>query len=84
MVVSPAIVGIQVYFSNKVFRWFTTHTANGGLYICVAVYHLNMVDDVTTVKVSTDTWKRLNQRKEPGDSFDEVISKLLDEVESSE
>ena len=43
-----------------------------------------MADDVTTVKVSADTWKRLNQRKEPGDTFDDVISKLLDESDASQ
>jgi predicted CopG family antitoxin len=39
----------------------------------------NNGDDVTTVKVKGDTWKRLNQLKEPGDSFDEVIQRLLNE-----
>ena len=39
----------------------------------------NNSDDVTTIKVKGDTWKRLNQLKEPGDSFDEVIQKLLAE-----
>ncbi|SEQ00066.1 DUF7557 family protein [Natrinema salaciae] len=40
-----------------------------------------MTDETTTVTVSTDTWKRLTLRKDPGDSFDDVISELLDEVE---
>jgi hypothetical protein len=35
--------------------------------------------DVTTVEVATETWKELNQRKEPGDSFDDVIQRLLDD-----
>jgi predicted CopG family antitoxin len=35
--------------------------------------------DVTTIEVSTETWKELNQRKEPGDSFDDVIQRMLDE-----
>jgi predicted CopG family antitoxin len=39
----------------------------------------NNADDVTTIKVKGETWKRLNQLKEPGDSFDEVIQKLLKE-----
>ena len=43
-----------------------------------------MPDDVTTVKVSTDTWKRLNRRKGPGDSFDDVIEQLLDLAEDIE
>jgi len=37
----------------------------------------NNANDVTTIKVKGETWKRLNQLKEPGDSFDEVIQKLL-------
>lgn len=36
------------------------------------------VTQTRTVRVSDETWKRLNQRKEPGDSFDDVISRLLD------
>jgi len=35
-----------------------------------------------TVKVSRDTWQRLTERKEPGVSYNEIISGLLDEVES--
>lgn len=41
-----------------------------------------MAKETTTVTVSHDTWKRLQMRKNPGDSFDDVISKLLDETES--
>jgi predicted CopG family antitoxin len=37
--------------------------------------------DITTIEVSTDTWKQLNQMKEPGDSFDDVVSDLLDETD---
>jgi predicted CopG family antitoxin len=37
--------------------------------------------DTTTVEVKTETWKQLNERKEPGDSFDDVISKMLAETE---
>jgi len=32
-----------------------------------------------TVKVSDEHWKELNARKEPGDSFDDVIGRLLEE-----
>lgn len=36
----------------------------------------------TTLQVSRETWKRLNRRKEPGESFDDVINGLLaDEIE---
>lgn len=41
-------------------------------------------DDITTVKVSKDTWRRLNIRKTPGDSFDDVIADLLEQVEAQE
>lgn len=40
-------------------------------------------EDVTTIKVKTGTWKRLNQMKEPGDSFDEILKRLLNEVEDN-
>lgn len=33
--------------------------------------------DYTTVNVRPDTWKELNARKEPGDSFDDVIRREL-------
>lgn len=36
-------------------------------------------NDVTTVKVKKGTWRKLNRLKEPGDSFDDVIAKLLEE-----
>jgi len=33
------------------------------------------------VRVTPGTWKRLNQLKGPGDSFEDIISGLLDEHE---
>jgi predicted CopG family antitoxin len=33
------------------------------------------------VRVTDETWKRLNERKEPGDSFEQVIKRLLEETE---
>jgi len=30
------------------------------------------------IRVSEDNWERLNARKRPGDSFDDVIERLLD------
>ena len=36
-----------------------------------------MADDSTTVQVSTETWKELNGRKQPGESFDDVIRREL-------
>jgi predicted CopG family antitoxin len=35
--------------------------------------------DTTTVEIKTETWRELNARKEPGDSFDDVIRRLLDD-----
>ena len=29
------------------------------------------------VKVSPETWQRLNARKRPGDTFDDVVQRLL-------
>jgi predicted CopG family antitoxin len=42
------------------------------------------VADTVTVRVSEETWSRLNQRKGPGDSFDDVISEVLDIAEEYE
>jgi len=41
--------------------------------------------DKTTVEVSLETWRRLNERKEsPGESFDDVIDGLLATAEAVE
>lgn len=40
-----------------------------------------MPDDTTNIRISRETWKKLNARKEPGDSFDEVIERLIEEAE---
>lgn len=44
----------------------------------------NMSDERTTVTIYGDTWERLNQRKERGDSMDDVINELLDIAEEQE
>lgn len=44
----------------------------------------NMADDKTTVTVTRDTWKKLQMRKEPGDSFEDVIAELIEIAEDSE
>jgi predicted CopG family antitoxin len=31
----------------------------------------------TTIEVDNETWKMLNRRKEPGQTFDDVITELL-------
>lgn len=35
--------------------------------------------DRTTIKVSESTWKRLNAKKSPGDTFEDVLQRLLDD-----
>jgi len=37
-----------------------------------------------TIKVSDEHWTELNQLKEPGDSFDDVVGRLLEEVDADE
>lgn len=36
--------------------------------------------DSPAVKVSEETWRRLNARKEPGDTFDDVVQELLEQT----
>jgi predicted CopG family antitoxin len=31
------------------------------------------------VKLKDETWKALNQRKEPGETFDDVVTKLVEQ-----
>jgi len=39
-------------------------------------------DEITSIQISRETWKRLNSRKEgPNDTFDDVVERLLDETE---
>ena len=38
-----------------------------------------MADETTTLQVTKETWKELNLRKEPGETFDDVIQRLLEE-----
>lgn len=40
-----------------------------------------MARDVTSIEIKTDTWRELNQQKEPGDSFDDVVRRLLSRPE---
>jgi len=41
-----------------------------------------MADEVTSIQVSKETWKRLNGRKEgPNDTFDDVLQRLLDDTD---
>ena len=43
-----------------------------------------MSDEKTSVAVSIDTWKKLNQRKNPKKTFDDVIRELLEEAEGAD
>jgi len=43
-----------------------------------------MDSDTTTIQVNSETWQRLNRRKGPGDTFDDVIQELLNEVDKEE
>lgn len=40
-----------------------------------------MSQDTTTIQISIENYKRLNGMKNPGDSFDDVIGRVLDEHE---
>jgi predicted CopG family antitoxin len=41
--------------------------------------------DTTTIEVTKETWKRLNSEKmQPGESFDDAINHLLEQVEGCE
>lgn len=38
-----------------------------------------MSSDNTNIQVSDENWTRLNAKKRPGESFNDVITKLLDD-----
>ncbi len=46
--------------------------------------HAYMSDDDVNIRIKRDTWKRLNSRKEPNDSFNDVLERVLDKVEAEE
>lgn len=41
---------------------------------------MTMAEDITTITIKKETWRRLHRLKEPGDSFDDVVTNLLDEA----
>jgi predicted CopG family antitoxin len=43
-----------------------------------------MSEERTSVAVYASTWERLNERKDRGDSMDDVINELLDIAEKQE
>jgi len=45
---------------------------------------VNDTDDDKTdvnIRIKRDTWRDLNRRKEPNDSFDDVLQRVLEEIE---
>lgn len=36
------------------------------------------------IRLSEETWRRLNARKDPGDSFDDIVQELLSEADRDE
>lgn len=40
-----------------------------------------MTGSTEAIKVSSENWIRLNSLKEPGDTFNDVVNRLLDERE---
>jgi len=36
--------------------------------------------ETTLIQVTVETWEELNKRKRPGDSFDDVIRRLINEA----
>ena len=43
-----------------------------------------MPENSTKVRVSRENWHRLNRLKRPGDTFDDVIDKLVEDFDGSE
>lgn len=40
--------------------------------------------DTTTIEIEVEEWERLNKRKKPGDSFNDVLKRVLDSIETYE
>lgn len=46
---------------------------------------MHMADDTTNIRISKETWKRLQKYKnEPGKTWDDVMQELLEKSERSE
>jgi predicted CopG family antitoxin len=41
-----------------------------------------MSESLQSLKVSPETWKVLNSMKEPGDTFDDVVSRLIEQQQN--
>lgn len=42
-----------------------------------------MARNDTTIRLKKSTWRQLHERKDPGDSFDDVILDLIDDAEQA-
>lgn len=51
--------------------------------MCVQSPLAYMTEDDVNIRIKRDTWKRLHNRKEPGDSFNDVLQRLIEESEES-
>lgn len=38
------------------------------------------MSDTTTIQITEETWRELNMRKNPGETFDDVIQRLLEDA----
>lgn len=43
-----------------------------------------MANDGTNIRVSDEMWERLNRRKRPGESFNDVLERLLNRLDEIE
>lgn len=39
-----------------------------------------MADDTVNIRIKKDTWRSLHNMKDPNDSFDDVIKRLLEQA----
>lgn len=68
----------SVYLVNQVYNGYI-----GYKFICFPPKEMLMTRDATEViRVTPETWQRLNARKEPGDTFNDVVERLLNDAEA--
>jgi len=69
---SHLVLEPDVYKVNAVYLVHKVYTVAEVTYTC-------MVQTDTAVRVSQETWQELNSRKRPGDTFEDVIRRLLED-----
>lgn len=42
------------------------------------------MSDITTIQITEETWRELNMRKNPGETFDDVIQRLLEDADGDD